>query len=43
MGSDMENIRAENDSSKLETTSGIADYLLLKDRALNVAAEGMTI
>jgi len=39
----MEKIRAENESSNLETTSEIADYLLLKDRALNVAAEGITI
>ena len=35
--------RVENESSNLQTTSGIADDLLLKDRALNVAAEGITI
>ena len=39
----MEEIRAENKASNLETTSGGADDILLKDRALDVAAEGITI
>lgn len=39
----MEKMRAQNEPSDLETGSGIADNLLLKDRALDVAAEGITI
>lgn len=39
----MEETRAENVPSNLETISGIADDILLKDRALDVAAEGVTI
>jgi len=40
---DMEKIPTENRTSESGSTSGIADDLLLKDRALNVAAEGITI
>ncbi len=39
----MEKIRPENELFDFEPTSGIADDILLKNRALNVAAEGITI